>query len=313
MTRPTVSVIIPTYNHARLLEKALASVFAQTFKEYEVIVVNDGSTDDTAQVVAKFGTRVKYIEQANRGVSSARNRGIRESRGRYIAFLDPDDTWFPDKLEKQITLLEARTELGFVYASARAVDEDGNFLGNKPDRVHSNTLEELLRRNFIPTLTVVVRREFLEGVGYFDEELSGPEDYHLWLRLATRHPFYGLPEAVATYLVSKNSLSRINPYGNRIMVREKLLSDPLFTPHRSLLKTRLAVDHYLWATELYRRRLYRSATRHFAEAIHSQPQFGRYFVRETDGEVVKLFKQVKPYLATAVSGLLSAFDFKESG
>ena len=311
--KPVVSVIIPTYNRAHLLEKALKSVFAQTYKDYEVIVVDDGSTDGTADVVAKFGTEVRYFTQSNRGVGAARNRGLKEARGRYVAFLDDDDTWLPAKLERQVAVMEGHPTLGFLYGVAQVVGEDGKFLGNKPAQTHPDTLEELLRMNFIPVLTVLARREYIQAVGGFDEGLSGYDDYHLWIRLAARYDFCGLEEGLAIYRLSKNcvSASLIHMYEEQVRMFEKVLSDSALKPYRSLLKTRLAVGHYLLAKELYLGRLYRRAARHFAEAITSQPRFGRYFARSTDGEIVKLLKQAKPYLAAAVNGFCAAFDFKE--
>ena len=311
--KPMVSVILPTYNRAYILEKALQSVFEQTYKDYEAIVIDDGSTDATTEVVAKFGTKVRYFAQSNRGVGAARNRGLREARGKYVAFVDSDDQWLPEKLEKQIPVLEEKPNLGFVYAVAEVVDENGKSLGNKPAEAHPDTLTELLRMNFIPVLTVVARREYIQAVGGFDEGLSGYDDYHLWIRLAARYDFCGLGEKVATYRMSKNCLSAnlIHMYEEQVRMFEKVLSDSALKPYRSLLKTRLAVGHYLLAKELYGKRLYRKATRHFMKAIYSQPRFGKYFAQNTDRSINRVAKQVKPYLAVAVSSLCAAFDFKE--
>ena len=311
--KPVVSVILPTYNRARILEKALKSVFAQTYKDYEVIVIDDGSTDATAEVIAKFGTKIRYFAQSNRGVGAARDRGLQEAHGKYVAFLDDDDTWLPERLEKQIPLLEEKPNLGFVYAMAEVVDDSGTLLGNKPAKTHPDTLEELLSGNFIPTLTVMARLEYVRAVGGFDEGLSGYDDYHLWIRMAAKYDFCGLGKKLATYRMSKNCFSAnlIHMYEEQVRMFEKVLSDSALKPYRSLLKTRLAVGHYLLAKELYGKRLYRKATRHFMKAICSQPRFGKYFAQNTDKEINKLVKQVKPYLATAVSTLHAAFDFKE--
>ncbi|MBI4436486.1 MAG: glycosyltransferase [Candidatus Omnitrophica bacterium] len=310
---PKVSVILPTYNRAHLLSRAIQSVLDQTYQDWELIVVDDGSTDGTADLVAKFGRAVRYFFQTNRGVAAARNRGIGEARGTYVGFLDDDDSWLPEKLERQVAFLERRPTLGFLYAIAQVVDDEGHFLGNKPDKVHPETLEELLQMNFIPTLTVVARLECIKAVGGFDESLKGPDDYDLWMRLAARYDFCGLRETLATYRLSNQSLSSnlIHMFGEQIKIFQKLLRDPMFKYYTPLLKTRLAVRHYLLAKEYYRKRLYRSATRHFAAAVWSQPTLGSYFEEDTDGGVVKLFKHVKPYLATAASGVCAVATLKE--
>src|SRR5579864_8740685 len=113
---PQVSVVIPAYNAARFLGDAIQSVLNQTYSNFEVVVVNDGSTDDTESVVRSFGDRLFYVKQANKGVSAARNEGIKRARGQYVAFLDSDDVWLPTKLAEQIPFLEQNPEVGLVYS-----------------------------------------------------------------------------------------------------------------------------------------------------------------------------------------------------
>jgi glycosyltransferase involved in cell wall biosynthesis len=184
---PKVSVIIPTYQRAHLVNRAIASVFAQTYDDYEIIVVNDGSTDDTRCVLSDYGDRLIAIHQDNRGLAAARNAGIQVAQGEYIAFLDDDDLWVPQKLEHQIPLFVADQNIGLVYADMTVFNETeilpGTYLNGfvPPQTVMPWTL--LQYGNFFPMPTIVVRRICLEEVGYFNEALSVCEDYDLWLRI----------------------------------------------------------------------------------------------------------------------------------
>src|SRR5262245_55236073 len=141
-----VSVIIPTYNSARFLPDAIGSVLAQTFCDFEVIVIDDGSTDDTETVVARYGAAVRCIHQPNSGVAVARNRGIEEARGRYVAFLDADDTWFPHKLERQVSALDNHAQHRACYTAFTVVDSSLALLGTVRSKRVGPTLEDLLLR-----------------------------------------------------------------------------------------------------------------------------------------------------------------------
>ncbi len=295
-----VSVIIPTYNRADTVGHAVESVRAQTFTNYEIIVVDDGSRDNTAAVVARFGDAVRYIAQLNGGVAVARNRGVAEARGRYVAFLDSDDAWLPAKLERQMALVAQRPELGFVYAEARAVDESGRELGTKPaQRPVSDTLETLLQGNFIPTLTVVARRDAVQAVGGFDPQLRGPEDYDLWMRLAARYPFAGVRETLAVYYQSSAGLSG-DPnkiYAEYLKIFRKLLGHEEFAMHRAQVRRRLAMSHYLLAKGRYDQARFAEARREFAAALRVLPGVGSVFIESSDGVGQRMAKRVKPYAA----------------
>jgi GT2 family glycosyltransferase len=195
---------MPTYNRAKLLGRAIDSALAQTAAELcEIIVVDDGSTDNTADVVAAYGSRVRYLRQANAGASAARNAGIRASTGEFVAFLDSDDLWEPDKIERQLAAFVRWPEA--VLVGGRAADRfaDGRV------RLHPLppiALDEpadfflpLLRTNFLATLTVMVRREALAGIELFPEDVQRFEDYHLWVRLACRGPGVYVSAPLATY------------------------------------------------------------------------------------------------------------------
>ena len=187
---PTVSVIIPTYNSAGYMSEALDSVFAQTFTDFEVIVINDGSpdTDKLEKVLEPYVERIIYLKQENRGVGSARNTGIGWARGKYIAFLDGDDCWRPEYLRAQIKPFEEAPSLDLVYSDA---DLFGDFpLPRRTFMTTSNppvTLEGLLLDGgqIIPS-GAVVRRQTIIDAGLFNESLGRCEDYDMWLRMAYR-------------------------------------------------------------------------------------------------------------------------------
>ncbi|MBD2513109.1 glycosyltransferase [Nostoc muscorum FACHB-395] len=227
---PTVSVIIPTYQRGHLVSQAINSVLAQTYKDYEIIVINDGSQDNTPQVLAEFSDRrITAIHQANQGLSAARNAGIRSARGKYIAFLDDDDLWEPQKLEKQIPVLEANPRIGLIYSDSLFFSDKRGLLPGSYNTAfptpNLQVLWTLFRYNYIPVLTVVVRRDCLDKVGLFDETLRYCGDYDLWLRLIEKFPIYFLNQPLARYRRSPNSLSQDGEqvFTNHLRAKEKVI------------------------------------------------------------------------------------------
>jgi glycosyltransferase involved in cell wall biosynthesis len=213
---PLVSIVIPTYNYARFVGHAIRSALGQTFADREVIVVDDGSTDDTRDVVGAFGDAVRSIHQPNGGLSAARNTGIRAARGRYVAFQDSDDIWLPDKLAHQVPVLEARPEVGLVYCDSIFFDDaTGADMDRQSDRFEPRSgrvLEALITRgNFIASPTPLVRREVFEQAGLFDESLRSCEDWDMWIRAAARWEVAYVPVALTRYRVHGNSMSKNIP------------------------------------------------------------------------------------------------------
>lgn len=187
LKRPQVTVIIPTYNRARLLARALDSVIAQTFDDFEVLVVDDGSTDDIEGTTAAYADRrIRYLRQPqNAGVAAARNRGLRESRGELIAFLDSDDEWFPEKLARQVARFgDLPSHVGLLYGGVENEDGRGGRRILTP-RYRGNVYLELLVHNVIHgTSGVMIRRLVVASAGFFDEGIPAIEDYDYWLRIA---------------------------------------------------------------------------------------------------------------------------------
>jgi glycosyltransferase involved in cell wall biosynthesis len=196
-------VVIPVYNGAGFIGQAIESVFAQTYPCRELIVVDDGSTDATAEIVRSYGARVHYVRQDNARQAAARNRGIGEARGQLLAFLDADDIWREDKLEKQVTLLERDPQVGLVYSSMEHIGADGRALGHARARLRGSCLAGILlgRTGGICGSTPIVRRSVLDRVGVFDVDLPPCEDTDLFWRVAARCPIDFVEEPVVKYRV----------------------------------------------------------------------------------------------------------------
>ena len=212
MRSPTVSVIIPTYNRGHLINRAINTVLVQTFQDFEVIVVDDGSTDNTIEVVNRLSDdRVSLLKiNENRGASFARNRGIELAAGRYIAFQDSDDEWKKDKLKKQIQVFNnAAPEVGLVYTGYWNAKDDGKtYLPSPSIRPKEGYLHNvLLEGNFIAMPTALVRKECLLRVGLFDEHLPRLQDWDLWLRISKECFFRFINEPLATAYFQAESIS----------------------------------------------------------------------------------------------------------
>ncbi|MBM4036943.1 MAG: glycosyltransferase [Planctomycetes bacterium] len=222
---PRVSVVIPAFNAERYLRVTLESVLAQTYRDFEVVVVDDGSSDGTAELAAGFGEPVRVIRQANAGPSAARNHGIREARGDLVAFIDSDDLWLPEKLAEQVPLFEeekgtgsffAREKgacplfrVGLAYCHAERMDADGRPLptAQAPKPV-GHVFRDFLLRNHCPTSAAVIRRECFEQCGYLPEDMVWAEDWHLWLRIARRYDFAAVPRVLVRHRVHPGALTK---------------------------------------------------------------------------------------------------------
>ncbi len=195
----TVSIIIPTYNREHLLCRAAQSVLDQTYQDFELIIIDDGSTDNTKQVVESFSDeRVKYIQHGkNKGGAAARNTGIKAAKGEYIAFQDSDDEWLPEKLEKQMMAFEtAAPEVGVVYVGCHRLENNKKNLlpSSKVAQKEGDIFSALLKENFVAMPAVLVKRGCFERAGMFDENFSPIEDWELFLRMARDFQFRYIDE-----------------------------------------------------------------------------------------------------------------------
>jgi glycosyltransferase involved in cell wall biosynthesis len=196
----TVSVIIPTYNREQLVRTAIDSVLQQSYPDTEIVIIDDGSTDATRDSVAGYGDRVRYFHQENRGIAGARNAGIRAARGSYIAFLDSDDYWKPEKLARQMQLFAKHPEYGLVACQCASVRVDGSYREKNRPGSSGWVLRELFHKNFIRTSSAVIRAACFDRVGLFDERLRECEEYDLWMRIAARYPIGFINESLAVYV-----------------------------------------------------------------------------------------------------------------
>lgn len=236
-----VSVIIPTFNRGWILREAIQSVIDQTYRPLEIIVVDDGSTDDTPEIIQAFGKHIRVLVQENKGVSSARNLGIRESQGELIAFLDSDDMWTPDKIDQQVAFFAENPE-AMICQTQETWIRNGKRVNpkNKHQKKGGMIFEPSLHLCLVSPSAVMMRPSLFELKGFFDEQLPACEDYDLWLRITTTHPIY-LMECACTIKRGghDDQLSRHHSLDKyRIQAIEKLLNSNTLTPeqHRAAFK-----------------------------------------------------------------------------
>lgn len=232
-----VSVVIPAYNRAPFLSEALRSVMEQTRRADEVVVVDDGSTDDTAGVVQEF-PGVRYVFQENRGVSAARNLGVQRSTGEWIAFLDSDDLWVRTKLERQLEEAARYPASSIIHTDEVWIRSGRRINPGKRHMKHGGWIfERCLALCLISPSSVLVRRDALEKTGCFDEELPACEDYDLWLRLTLEYPVFFIPEPLVVKRGGHPDQLSHRYYGMdrfRILAMEKILRHPRLSPSQRI-------------------------------------------------------------------------------
>jgi len=208
----SVSVIIPTYNGGEHILDAIESVLRQTYAPLEIIVVDDGSQEDILRVLSPVSQKITYIRQDNAGPSAARNRGIRAARGEFIAFIDDDDIWHPEKIEAQMRMMKQYPDCGMVYSYPVFMDENGSPLPTRVPYCPSGYIYyDFVRCNHISTTsTVLVRSSVIKHVGFFDESIGVCEDYDLWLRIAKLYNIYNCEEARVYYRISRTGIHTHN-------------------------------------------------------------------------------------------------------
>ncbi len=205
-----ISVIIPVYNGADTIEETIQSVFNQTFSDFELIVINDGSKDSTLDILSQINdSRLKVFSYANAGQPASRNRGISQATGDYISFLDADDLWCADKLEMQFQALQDNPQAAVAYSWTDWIDQSGNVFRKGPHFNYSgDVLSRLFLNDFIGSgSNPLIRKQASLDVGKFDESLSNAHDWDMWLRLAARYPFVAVPSVHILYRISANSMS----------------------------------------------------------------------------------------------------------
>ncbi len=217
-----ITAVIPSYNNADFIADAINSILRQTQPVDEIIVIDDGSTDNTEQIVQALSADIIYFKQENRGPSAARNQGIKLAKGDWIAFLDADDQWVQNKIETQLGNLERYPELRLLTADMTEIDKHGQVLTKSALAKHNlfdgfqrlnggpipNALTALLEKNFIPPSTVLVFREILFETGLFNENIRFGEDLELWAKIAAKYPINCLPESLALRRLHGNNATQ---------------------------------------------------------------------------------------------------------
>ncbi len=262
--QPLVSIVVPTYNCAAFLPSSIGSILAQTYDSYEIIVINDGSTDNTSEVLQPFMQKIRYIQlEQNRGGAAARNIGIRSARGKYIAFFDADDLWLPEKLQTDIGYFNRYPDVSMVCSRHINMDEHGKVFDEAPGKQlpSGNVFSQLFsEQNFVITSSVTVRKEVFEAVGVFDEELVNCQDWDLWLRIAFHFKVAGINKPLVKYRHNPHSLSKNR---NSVLKYQKVVIEKAYHAFKG-------GEHGI-SEALYKKRL----ASHYAKV-------GRYYLRTGD-------------------------------
>ncbi len=276
-----VSVIIPTYNHARFVLDAVESALSQSYKNIEVIVIDDGSTDNTREILLPYADRIKYVYQENRGLSAARNRGIIESTGEYIALLDADDMWLPAKLEKQVKFFSESNRVGIVSCGGYVVDITGETMKEILVFNYNDKLTFLTNLLFSNTVwgggsSAVVRRECFNNVGLFDESLRSAEDWDMWLRVAINYDIRFVELSLSKIRVIQGSMSS-SANAERMLINElhvldKVFNNPLF-PAKGIKSKIYSYRYFSAAREFFSFGNKGEARRLVLKSISSSPLF----------------------------------------
>jgi len=278
----SVSLVIATFNHGRFLAEALDSALAQTLKGLEIVVVDDGSTDDTPAVLASYAGKVRIVRQPNRGLAAARNTGLATARGRYVSFLDADDVLMPTKLAEQHALLERAQTVGWTYCDVliETVATGAQMRASERFGYGARMLDgwlfpELIHGNFIPAIAPLVRRGVLDAVGGFDEQLTALEDWDLWLRLSLISEVRYSPAVLVRYRVHPGGMSEARPRmdDNRFRVLDKICrTRPAAVERLGAAGRRIIADTHNWlGKEAYARGDWTEARRRFAASLATVP------------------------------------------
>jgi glycosyltransferase involved in cell wall biosynthesis len=243
---PLVSVIIPAFNAEKYISESISSVLSQTFQDFEILVVDDGSIDSTKEKTLKFSDqRIRYIYKENGGASSARNTGINNARGKYIALLDYDDLWLPEKLEKQLQKFSHEADLGLVYCWVESINPDGETRFIAHPENEGWVYNDLFLDNFLHNGSVpLIKKECFEKAGYFDENLSNAQDWEMWFRIAKDYKFGVVRDILTKYRVRSDSLSKMHRKLNKAFI--KIMNKELKNAGKSIqkIKGELFSGHY---------------------------------------------------------------------
>jgi len=273
----TISVVIPSFNTGQYLKEAIESVFTQSFQDYELIVVDDGSTDNTKEICEKYKDRLIYIYQENKGPASARNTGIRYAQGKFIALLDADDMFLPNKLERQIQAFEENPEIDCCYTQCYFCNENGvvydTFLKNH--RCPDDPLRYFVSVIFPATSSaIMVRKKCLFEIGLYDENLERCEDYDLEIRLASNCRFWYIDEPLVKIRHHSSNMSRsASPLlDHKLMIKVWQKNDHILSKLNCKYRWWLAKEYYGLGRQYFHMNCYKLARDNFRKAIKEDPE-----------------------------------------
>ncbi|MEM6838534.1 MAG: glycosyltransferase [Cyanobacteria bacterium P01_C01_bin.120] len=308
-----VSVVIPAYNCEVTIQATIESVIAQYHANLEIIVINDGSQDSTVEIVSSMAQndeRIRVFSYKNGGPSAARNRGLEQSAGNFIAFLDADDLWTPEKIIDQVAALKSKPQAGLAYSWVDWIDEADQFLRHGSHiTAQGKVLDKLLLRNFIDNgSNALVRRDVFEKVGTFDSDFPPSEDWDMWLRIASEYEFVCVPKVQVLYRIIKTSLSsnvlKLSNANLRIL-------DSCFTIHPDLklkIGSQVYADKYRYFTfksieGMPSRQNSRLALKFFIKAVLLEP---RWWLKRSKLIFLVLFKSLFYMISPAFASFFLA-------
>ncbi len=277
---PTVSVIIHTFNNEKFIAETVESVLKQTYNDYEIIVVDDGSEDGTRNALLPYMQDIRYHYKENGGIASAKNAGISLCNAEFVAFLDHDDLWVPDKLKIQMEHFNNNPQVGLVYAKYTSF-RDGKELRTKPEKGYSGWIfKELLSKSFIQTSTVMVKRECLDAVGPYDESFTLGDEYDMFLRVAKRFQCSFVDKELTRYRIHDRNASKDDLLFNKenLRVFKKVYKGytDLDEKEKKILRKRIAMYSIKVAKGLYSQGQLEESKKYQKEALEYLPFYKRF-------------------------------------
>jgi glycosyltransferase involved in cell wall biosynthesis len=282
--KPLVSIIIPNYNYADYVGEAIDSALNQTYENLEVIVVDDGSKDDSPDILKNYGNKINAIFQKNAGVSAARNNGVKHSTGEYIAFLDADDAWLPEKIQKQVELFEKDKSLGLVHVGVEDIDADGNVIDTILDGLSGSVSHEFLLFEQAVVLGggsgMMIPRKVFDETGGFDTELMTSADWDICYRICRRFEIGFVPKVLLKYRIHGSNMHGNIPRMEREMLYayEKAFKDKA-EDIQNLKRKAYGNLHQILAGSYFRAGQYSNFARHTLKSIYLKPSNFLYFVK----------------------------------
>ena len=299
---PKISVVIPTHNRAKYICEAIDSALSQTYKDFEIIVVDDGSTDNTKSVLIKYGDRIRYFHQQAKGQSAARNFGIREAKGEYVAFLDSDDVWLPSKLETYLNYFNSNTKIPFICAKMGVINEKGKKITGKlkPEHEPGTDFRTIIEKGSCSTSTFMVKRDILDSIR-FDEDLAKLTDLDFCLKIAKQHKILVIKEILTLYRehALNSCANKVISYKHQVKFWEMMLYGERNVADVFFYKNKLAKLDYILAKEYFINKNYEQGFKCIYASLNYNLLAGKLFWQSGDRLISKILKILKPYgLAT---------------